>query len=97
MVAIISISSARGVRGYSAQWLTGERGGVEEAVGVGSRVERADAPVSPLNSPPRLLDFRRNRVLIDEAIVNTSSGRDCSLHVWMGKMIDIAEGSWWSM
>ena len=40
---------------------TGVSGG-EENVGVGSMVERADAPVSPLSSPPRLLDFRLGRV-----------------------------------
>ena len=37
-----------------AQNLTGDSGGVGK-VGVGSRVERADAPVSPLSSPLRLL------------------------------------------
>lgn len=66
---MVSISSVRLVRCFSEENLTGESGGVEEAVGVGSRVERADAPVSPLNSPPRLLDFRRNRVLSEDAIL----------------------------
>ena len=37
---------------------TGVKGG-EMNVGVGSRVERAEAPVSPRRSVPRLLDFRR--------------------------------------
>jgi hypothetical protein len=40
--------------------LTGVSGG-ELKVGMGSSVESADAPVSPLNSAPRPLDFRRGR------------------------------------
>ena len=39
---------------------TGVKGG-ELKVGVGSRVERAEAPVSPGSSAPRPLDFRRWR------------------------------------
>lgn len=39
---------------------TGVKGG-ELKVGVGSRVERAEAPVSPRGSAPRPLDFRRGR------------------------------------
>ena len=41
----------------SISTLTGLSGG-EVKVGVGSMVDNADAPVSPLSSPPRLLDFR---------------------------------------
>lgn len=33
-------------------------------VGVGSRVESAEAPVSPRSSPPRLADFRRERGIV---------------------------------
>ena len=40
--------------------LAGDKGG-EVNVGVGSRVDNADAPVSPRNSAPRLPDFRRGR------------------------------------
>ena len=40
--------------------LTGVRGG-ELKVGVGSRVDSAAAPVSPLSSAPRPLDLRRGR------------------------------------
>ena len=39
---------------------TGVKGG-ELKVGVGSRVERAGAPVSPRGSAPRPLDLRRGR------------------------------------
>lgn len=39
---------------------TGVKGG-ELKVGVGSRVEKAEAPVSPRGSAPRPLDFRRGR------------------------------------
>jgi len=44
--------------------ITGDNDGDDSGVlnrGVGSRVESADAPVSPLKSPPRLLDVRRTR------------------------------------
>ena len=48
-------------RGLKHCWLhTGVKGG-ELKVGVGSRVERAEAPVSPRGSAPRPLDFRRGR------------------------------------
>lgn len=40
--------------------LRGVKGG-ELKVGVGSRVEKAEAPVSPRGSAPRPLDFRRGR------------------------------------
>ena len=33
-------------------------------MGVGSSVDNAAAPVSPLNSPPKLLDFRRCRGIV---------------------------------
>ncbi len=46
---------------------TGVKGG-ELKVGVGSRVESAEAPVSPGRSAPRPLDFRRGRDMF--------SGRD---------------------
>lgn len=39
---------------------TGDNEG-DVKVGVGSSVDNADAPVSPRNSAPRLLDFRRGR------------------------------------
>lgn len=39
---------------------TGDNGG-EVNVGVGSSVDNAAAPVSPLSSAPRLLDFRCGR------------------------------------
>ena len=42
---------------------TGVRGG-ELKVGVGSRVDSAEAPVSPRSSAPRPLDFRRGRGMI---------------------------------
>ena len=42
---------------------TGVKGG-ELKVGVGSRVERAEAPVSPRGSAPRPLDFRRGRGIL---------------------------------
>lgn len=41
-------------------WLTGDIGGVGK-VGVGSRVERADAPVSPRRVSPTVLDSLRCR------------------------------------
>ena len=43
---------------------TGVRGGDTET-GVGSRVERAAAVLSPRSSAPRLLDFRRGRGMFD--------------------------------
>ena len=50
--------------GSSHGWLhTGVKGG-ELKVGVGSRVERAEAPVSPRGSAPRPLDFRRGRGIL---------------------------------
>ena len=51
-------SSYRGLRHGLVH--TGVKGG-ELKVGVGSRVERAEAPVSPRGSAPRPLDFRRGR------------------------------------
>ena len=54
----------------------GDKGG-EVNRGVGSRVESADAPVSPLSSAPRLLDIRRGR-----GIVSRSRGLD--LRLWEG-------------
>lgn len=46
--------------------LTGPVGvkGGDVKVGVGSRVESAEAPVSPRNSPPRLPDFRLGRGIV---------------------------------
>lgn len=44
--------------------LTGDRAGETGKVGVGSSVDNAEAPVSPLNSAPRLLDFRRGRGIV---------------------------------
>ena len=51
----------------SSHWLTGDRAGDiggETKVGVGSSVDNAAALVSPLSSPPRLLDFRRARGML---------------------------------
>ena len=39
--------------------------GGEVKVGVGSRVESAETPVSPRSSPPRLLDLRRDRGMLE--------------------------------
>lgn len=41
--------------------------------GVGSSVENADAPVSPRNSAPRLLDFRRGRAISPDILVGKVS------------------------
>lgn len=46
------------------EYLTGDRAGESGKVGVGSSVDNAAAPVSPLNSAPRLLDFRRGRGIV---------------------------------
>ena len=56
---------------YSAErrLRTGDRGG-EANVGVGSRVDNADAPVSPRSSPPKLLDFLRGRSFGEEDILD---------------------------
>ena len=43
--------------------LTGDRGG-DDMVGMGSRVDTAGPPVSPLGSPVRPEDFRRGRVMV---------------------------------
>ena len=52
---------------------TGVKGG-EANVGVGSSVDKADAPVSPLSSPPRPLDFRRGRGLYALSILRVREG-----------------------
>lgn len=39
-------------------------------VGVGSRVESAEAPVSPRSSPPKLPDFRRGRGISATAVMS---------------------------
>ena len=64
-----------GVRGMTRRWPrdlrevhTGVRGG-DAKVGVGSRVERAAAELSPLSSAPRLLDFRRGRGIVDVIVL----------------------------
>ena len=52
--------SVRSSQTYYGRMHTGVKGG-ELKVGVGSRVERAEAPVSPRGSAPRPLDLRRGR------------------------------------
>lgn len=49
--------------------LTGDDEG-EVEFEVGSRVDNAEAPVSPRNSAPRLLDFRRERGIFAYVLVS---------------------------
>ena len=68
-VAVFLVSSRRPYD-IKVLLLTGDNGGVAN-VGLGSSVDNADAPVSPLSSPPRLPDFRLRRAFWSIDIVLT--------------------------